>query len=144
MSETASPRAVFERLIGGVTARRWDEIPALYAENTVVAHPFAAPEPTRLEGREQVRKHFASAAGMPLELRADNIVVHETSDPEVIVGEFDYHGRVTTTGRTFTASNIFVLRVRDGQIVSSRDYHNHRVLAEALGTATEPGSASGS
>jgi len=70
---------------------------------------------------------------MPLELRARNITVHQTSDPEVIVAEWDYDGLVTTTGRSFQVSNIQVSRVRNGQIVASRDYHNHLVLAELLG-----------
>jgi len=70
---------------------------------------------------------------MPLELRARNITVHQTSDPEVIVAEWDYDGLVTTTGRSFQVSNIQVSRVRNGQIVASRDFHNHLVLAEVLG-----------
>ena len=59
--------------------------------------------------------------------------VHQTSDPEVAVAEWDYDGLVTTTGRSFQVSNIQVSTVRDGQIVASRDYHNHLVLAEVLG-----------
>jgi hypothetical protein len=43
---------------------------------------------------------------MPLELKARNITVHQTSDPEVIVAEWDYDGLVTTTGRSFQVSNI--------------------------------------
>jgi hypothetical protein len=39
----------------------------------------------------------------------------------------------STTGRSFQVSNIQVSRVRNGQIVASRDYHNHLVLAEVLG-----------
>jgi uncharacterized protein len=70
---------------------------------------------------------------MPMELKARNITVHQTSDPEVIVAEWDYDGLVTTTGRSFQVSNIQVSRVRNGQIVASRDYHNHLVLAEVLG-----------
>lgn len=35
--------------------------------------------------------------------------------------------------RSFQVSNIQVSRVRNGQIVASRDYHNHLVLAEVLG-----------
>jgi len=53
-------------------------------------------------------------------------VLHETRDPEVVIVEYDYDGLVTTTGRSFQVSNIQVSRVRDGQIVISRDYHNHR------------------
>ena len=96
-------------------------------------YPFARPAPTRLDGREAIRRYFAAVARMPLELQARNMTVHETGDPEVTVAEWDYDGLVTTTGRSFQVSNIQVSRIRDGQIVASRDYHNHLVLAEVLG-----------
>jgi ketosteroid isomerase-like protein len=70
---------------------------------------------------------------MPLELQARNVVVRETSDPEVVVAEWDYDGLVTSTNRSFQVANIQVSRVRDGQITASRDYHNHFVLADVLG-----------
>jgi ketosteroid isomerase-like protein len=38
---------------------------------------------------------------------------------------------VTTTGRSFEARCIFVVRVRDGLIVESRDYVDHVALARA-------------
>jgi hypothetical protein len=59
--------------------------------------------------------------------------VHETADPEVIVAEFDYVGHVATTDTTFRVANIQVLRIRDGLIVESRDYHDHLAFAHALG-----------
>jgi ketosteroid isomerase-like protein len=59
-------------------------------------------------------------------------VVHETKDPEVVIAEYDYDGLVTTTGRSFQVANIQVSRIREGQIVASRDYHNHPVLADAV------------
>jgi uncharacterized protein len=105
----------------------------LYAPDALVEYPFALPAPARLDGREAIRRYFAAVARMPLELKARNITVHQTSDPEVIVAEWDYDGMVTTTGRSFQVSNIQVSRVRNGQIVASRDYHNHLVLAEVLG-----------
>jgi ketosteroid isomerase-like protein len=132
-SEPASPREVFERLIDGISHRRWQALHELYAQDALVEYPFALPVPTRLDGREAIRRYFAAVARMPLELQARNITVHQTSDPEVIVGEWDYDGLVVTTGRSFRVSNIQVSRVRDGQIVASRDYHNHLVLAEVLG-----------
>ncbi|HWD44821.1 MAG TPA: nuclear transport factor 2 family protein [Actinomycetota bacterium] len=127
------PRAVFGRLLQGISDGAWSELADLYSERAVVEMPFAPGGPTRLEGREAIRAHFAAAAGGPLELRAGNVVVHETTDPEVIVGEFDYEGRVTTTGRAFRLANVQVLRIRDGQIVSSRDYHDHLAIAAAVG-----------
>jgi ketosteroid isomerase-like protein len=139
-----TPREVFERLIDGVTHRRWDTLPDLYAEDAVVVHPFASP-PEPLIGREALRRHFAAAATMDLEMTARDVVVYETADPEVVIGEFVYEGRVTATGHAFTVPNIFVLRVRDGLIVESRDYADHLSFAAAtdrLGDLT--GSASGS
>lgn len=38
---------------------------------------------------EAVQRYFAAVARMPLEPRARNIVMHETSDPDVIVAEWD-------------------------------------------------------
>jgi uncharacterized protein len=133
MPESASPREVFERLIRGISDRRWQALHQLYAHDTLVEYPFALPAPARLEGREAVQRYFTAVSRMPLKLQARNIVVHETSDPEVIIAEWDYDGLVTTTNRSFQVSNIQVSRIRGGQITVSRDYHNHLVLADVLG-----------
>jgi ketosteroid isomerase-like protein len=130
---STSPRTVVERLIHGISTGAWDRLPELYAPDVVVEQPFGLPRPLRLDGREQVTAHFAAGAHLPLQLTARNLVVHETHDPDVIVAEFDYDGQVTSTGRSFTVANILVLTVRNGQIVRSRDYHNHAVLADVLG-----------
>ena len=132
MSDPASPRQVLESLLRGISDGRWDDLADLYAEDAVVEQPFAPTPPRRLEGREAIRAHFAAAQG-PLRLEASNVVVHDTGDAEVVVAEFDYDGRVATTGRAFRVANIQVLRVRDGRIVSSRDYHDHLALAAAVG-----------
>ncbi len=63
-------------------------------------------------------------------MAARNVVVHQTPDPEVIIAE--YAGRSTETGHEFVVPNIVVLRVRNGHIVESRDYHDHSGLARAL------------
>jgi uncharacterized protein len=68
---------------------------------------------------------------MNLRLVAHDIVVHDTADPEVIVAEFDYD--ITGAEGSVTAANIQVLRVRDGLIRATRDYHDHLALATATG-----------
>ncbi|MEU8125065.1 nuclear transport factor 2 family protein [Spirillospora sp. NPDC049024] len=128
-----TPREVFARLSAGISAGRWDELAALYAEDAVVEQPFALPPaPPRLEGRAEIDRHFRAAARGPLELRARDVVVHETADPEVIVAEFGYDGRVVPPGRAFRVANIQVLRVRDGLIAETRDYHDHPGFARAM------------
>ena len=133
MPESPSPQEVHERLIHGIADRRWQVLHELYTHDTLVEYPLAVPAPERLEGRAAVQRYFAAVARMPLELQARNIVMHVTSDPQVIVAEWDYDGLVTTTNRSFQVSNIQVSRVCNGQIVASRDYHNHLVLADVLG-----------
>jgi ketosteroid isomerase-like protein len=140
-SAAATPRTVFESLIHGITDGAWDTLADLYAEDVVVDQPFGLPAPLHLEGRDQLAAHFAGARQLPLELAARNLVIHETLDPEVVIGEFDYDGRITSTGRTFTVANLIVLRVRDGRIVASRDYHNHAVMNEILGPLLQPAAA---
>ena len=132
-SESANPRRVFEHLVTGITAGRWEELPALYADDAVIEFPFATRTPARLEGRQQIREHFSRAAGLAMQLDVSAVTIHETADPEVIVAEFNYGGTVTTTGRSIVLSNVQVMRVHEGRIVTSRDYHNHSAIADALG-----------
>lgn len=133
MSTPLSPRQVLDRQLQAIAARDWQAMANLYADDAVVELPFNQPAPLRIEGRQQLEARNQAARDLPLELAARNVVVHETTDPEVIVAEFDYDGRVTTTGRTFQVANILVMRIRDGKIVASHDYHNHAAISEALG-----------
>ncbi|MDX6355609.1 MAG: uncharacterized protein QOF98_2512 [Streptomyces sp.] len=134
MAQPRSPREVFVALVNGVAEGRWDELPELYAEQTHVVHPFDPLRGAALRSRDELREHFGPTDGGPqLRRRAANITIHETADPEVIVAEFEYQGTVAETGEAFALPGIFVLRVRDGEIVSSRDYFDHVTAARVRG-----------
>jgi ketosteroid isomerase-like protein len=126
-----TPREVFAKLSAGISSGDWSHLHELYAADAVVEMPFALPSPVRIDGRDGVRRHFAMNGQAGISLRADAVRVHQTSDPEVVIAEFDYDGRAPS-GRAFRVSNIQVLRVREGLIVETRDYHNHAALAEVL------------
>ena len=130
-----TPREVFHALVHGVADRRFDDVVGLYAEQTHVVHPFDPLRAPALRTRDDLRAHFQPAAtGAPKVRRQPaNITVHDTTDPEVIVAEFDYQATVVDTGEPFNYPCIFVVRVRDGQIVASRDYVDHLGSARALG-----------
>jgi uncharacterized protein len=132
MPESTGPREVYERFLRHLAAHDWDALYELYAPDVVVDILFAPPKPVRMTGRDALRAHFAAAEERPIEIRVENLVIHETADPEVIVAEFDYDGRVVASGRTFHVPNIVVARVRDGLIVETRDYHNHLAIVAAL------------
>jgi len=70
-------------------------------------------------------------------MTARDVLVHQTADPEVVIAEFAYHGRALETGRSFVLPCVFIMRVRDGLIVESRDYGDHLGLAYALDRVEE-------
>jgi len=132
-----APRDVFARQLQTIASRSWATLADLYADDAVVELPFNLPSPLRIEGRAQLEARGRAARDVPLELRPDNLVIHETTDPEVIVAEFDYLGRLTTSGRTFRVANVIIARIRDGKIIASRDDHNHALHGEVLGELAE-------
>ncbi len=131
----SSPREVFLRLVHGVCDGPYEDLAGLYAEQTHVTHPFHPLNPPPLRSRSDLQEHFTGPppAGRTLNRRPVDIVVHETADPEVIVAEFAYQGRVVETGEAFTVPCVFVMRIRDGLIVESRDYIDPIASARAWG-----------
>ncbi|MFH9353837.1 nuclear transport factor 2 family protein [Kitasatospora sp. NPDC017646] len=134
MPETLSPREVFTKLLDGIAAGHYRDLAGLYAEDAVVETVFEPVGPRRTQGRAALEERFAQvAACTPVELTPANVVIRETDDPEVIVAEWDYQVHHRPTGKTFESANIQVLRVRDGVIVRSRDFHDHLALIAATG-----------
>lgn len=131
---STSPAAVLRRLIRAIGERRQVELlDDWFAEDVVVEHPFMVPEPIVTAGREQLRERMTRLRALPISMEIDEVVVHETADPEVVVGEFRSRIVSDRTGADATTRNIMVTRVRDGRVVSSRDYHQHAVIDAVAG-----------
>ena len=107
----------------------------LFAPDGVIEAPFAPPgAPSRLAGREAIREYSRHVMASPMRLEDYEVVeLYQTQDPEVVIVEMRAKGTVTTTGRSFTATSIQVLRIRDGQIVLFRDFANPQVVQDVLG-----------
>ncbi|MEC3978851.1 nuclear transport factor 2 family protein [Amycolatopsis sp. H20-H5] len=135
---TNDAREVFDRFLAATVNNRWDELADFYAEDAVIETPFAPTGiPRRSEGREGLRSRFIGAADVRKVLKAENVVVRETADPEVIVAEFDLHSELSTTGRVYSSTYILVITVQDGMIVHSRDYSSSAAAAELMAEITE-------
>jgi ketosteroid isomerase-like protein len=135
-----TPTEVFLKLVHGVCDRRYDELPDLYAEQTDVRHPMSPYGDKPLLSRDALREHFGGAGprvAAVVRFQPANVRIHETRDPEVIVAEFDYAGTVIETGEPFIVPCVFVLRIRDGLIVESRDYIDHVAMSRARGQLDE-------
>lgn len=129
--------SVSRLMLGGLSAAELeaelDAVAALYADDTDVRHPFAPLGDRPLRTRGELRDHFARGGPDPRVERFApvDVVVHETADAEVVIVEFAYAGVIA--GRPFHVPLIFVVRVRAGEIVTSRDYVDHVGMARAFG-----------
>jgi ketosteroid isomerase-like protein len=142
LGTTSDAREVFDKFLAASVNNAWDELADLYAEDAVIELPFApAGVPQRSQGREGFRSRFAGAGEVRKVVKADNVVVHETTDPEVIVAEFDLSSEVSASGKVFSSTYVMVMTVHGGEIVHSRDYSNSaattELIAEIRGLRTE-------
>lgn len=102
-----------------------DALAGLYAVDGVHEFPFAVPGlPGRFTGREEIRAgHRAlwdGGGARVTEIR--DVVVHRSTDPEVLTAEHTVAGTLEPGSRPFRLAGLLVLRVRDGRLVHVRDY----------------------
>ncbi|MER7273425.1 nuclear transport factor 2 family protein [Dactylosporangium sp. NPDC000244] len=131
---TAMSREVVERLLRASRERDTETFVGLFAPDGYIEWPFRpAGVPGRVEGRDQLREFLTMQANGLVEFdEYRNTVIHETIDPQVVIVEYEAHGTVIPTGAPLHQTVIAVLRIRDGLVVSYRDYLNPLVLAEIL------------
>ena len=127
----SSAREVFARFEDYVLGQGDD----VWAPDVVIEQPFAVGGPSRVEGADRFRELTrASRESFPVRFEAmRNVVVHDTTDPNKIIVEYELGGVVTTTGKRASAPFIAVMAVRDGRIVLWREYQNALAIADALG-----------
>jgi ketosteroid isomerase-like protein len=127
-----STHAIWERAHELVKAYDLGRFADMFAADGVLELPFAPHGVPRLEGREAIRRFLvpageaAKGSGRRI-LRYNNVIVHETTDPDVIVVEFDLHG-ASDAGGPYQYAYIQVMRVRDDEIALLRDYIDPRVF----------------
>lgn len=137
---TATAREIVEQVLHASLKMDTDAFVRLLAPNCHLEWPYR-PEgvPAALEGRDQIREFLTTQAnGLVRFDEYRNIVIHETTDPEVVIVEYDVDGTVIPTGAPLHQRIIAVLTIRDGLVVSYRDYLNPLVLAETLASVVSP------
>jgi uncharacterized protein len=129
------PREAFERfrdrLLGDDPAGL---DPSLLADDCVVEAPFAPPgAPRRIEGRDAftawAAPRRAALAGRVRFTAVRDVAVHETTDPEVAVIEYEVEGVRESDGLRAAAPFAVVVRVRDGRIALWREYQDPAAMA---------------
>ncbi|GAB3083092.1 nuclear transport factor 2 family protein [Micromonospora schwarzwaldensis] len=132
-------REVVERVLRAGREQDVETFVGLMAPDGYLEWPFRpAGVPGRVQGRPAIRRHLTGTAGSLITVHEHrDLVRHETTDPEVVIVEYEAHGTVVATGAPFTQTVIAVFRVRAGLIVSYRDYVNPLPLMAALAGATD-------
>ncbi|MEE6259192.1 nuclear transport factor 2 family protein [Plantactinospora sonchi] len=133
-----APRDVFAEMRQRWLANDVTFEPDQLADEAVLEMPMAAPgRPTRVQGRAQILD-FTRAGRAALPIRFDdcrNVIVHQTTDPEVIVVEYELVATVPATGVTASAPFVGVLRARGGKLLHWREYQPTYTIMQALGPA---------
>jgi len=137
-SPVPTAREVVDTLLRSITTS-FDQLAELYAPDVLIEMPFAPPlYPARRQAsREDLRAQLKSGAAERTYTSVQNVTVHETTDPEVVIAEYELHGNVLADGREFLLPMLMIITVRDGLIVSSRDYNHPIASAQALGRVPE-------
>lgn len=94
-------------------------------EHAVMEFPYALPDvPDRLDGRDAVARHLEGLGDLIAFDRMGEPTVHPTTDPAVVIIEFEGFGRGVATGAPYDQRYISVIRTENGRIVLYRDYWN--------------------
>ncbi|WP_433272334.1 nuclear transport factor 2 family protein [Actinosynnema sp. CS-041913] len=125
---------LFHQSLSLLLAKDMTGYAGLWAADGIFEFPFApAGYPARLTGRAAIEEYLR---GYPDLLDVREITartVHRTTDPDVVVAEFEAAGRVVATDRPYRMRYAAVLTARDGEIASYRDYWSPLAAAEVLG-----------
>lgn len=136
MPSTESPRVVWERALRCMESFDVEGYASCFAADGVQCFPFAPSfMPTKLVGRNQIRQQLSAYRAKSKESGRRTVAivttaVHEMADCEGLIAEFEVHG--IENGAAFVIPYVHVVRVRDGQIVSLRDYFDSLALAERI------------
>jgi ketosteroid isomerase-like protein len=110
----------------------------LWATDGILEFPFAsAGYPRRLDGRDSVREYLRDYNDHVVPQTVVSPTVHDTTDRDVVIVEFDVEGIAARSGRPYSMPYIAVITARDGEIAHYRDYWSPLAAAEALGGLDE-------
>lgn len=123
-SPDRSPRETAELLLRTVVEGPREALADLYAPDVVIENVWAPGGPDRVEGREVLRARMAGTGGLWDFESVDDVHLHESADPQVVILEYRVRGRIKADAVEFSLGFVSVLRIVDGLIAHARDYSN--------------------
>lgn len=125
--------AMLRTALGKRVSPKGDSFMDLVADDIVMEFPFSwAGLPAQLNGSAEIAQHLEGLSGLITLDRMGEPLVHETTDPELVIVEVDGAGRGVTTGEPYEQRYICVIRTRNGRIVHYKDYWNPLAILRTL------------
>jgi ketosteroid isomerase-like protein len=88
--------------------------------------------PRTLSGRDALMALYAGYGDNIVLHGADELVVHRSQDPRVVIIEYEVHGKVVATGASYDNRFISVVTIENRKIVRWRDYMDSLTARTAL------------
>ena len=106
---------------------------SLLDDHFVIEFPFAPQgRPNRVEGKAALYTYMEGLNDIEF-LSILQQQIHLTLDPDIIIVEITWKGRVLSTARPFNGKYVWIMRMKDGKLIHQRDYWSPLVLLEARG-----------
>jgi uncharacterized protein len=131
-------RSLFAESLRLLLAKDMTGYAGLWAVDGVMEFPFApANYPARLEGRVAIEDYLRGYPDLLDVREITEQTIRQTTDPDVVIVEFEAAGQVVATGQPYRMRYAAVVTALDGEIVSYRDYWSPLAAAELLGGLDE-------
>ena len=88
--------------------------------------------PETVRGRDALMALYAGYGNNIVLHGADELVVHRSQDPRVVIIEYDVHGKIVATGSSYDNRFISVVTIEGRKIVQWRDYMDSLAAMTAL------------
>jgi uncharacterized protein len=103
------------------------------ADDAVFEYRYTFPGyPQEIVGREALMSLYAGYGNNILLHDADELVVHRSQDPRVVILEYEVHGKIIGTGASYDNRFISVVTIGERKIVHWRDYMDSLAAMTAL------------
>jgi ketosteroid isomerase-like protein len=136
----ATSREKVEQLLHASLHADADGFVRLMAPDGCIEWPFRPPgAPARVRGRAEIHRFLTGTASAVVRFAEyRDVVLHETTDPDVVVVEYAAHGTAVATGAPFRQTVVAVIRFEDGLITTYRDYLDPLPLMALLNRSSGP------
>jgi uncharacterized protein len=129
----AAARRTFENHLEFLSSGRIDEWVELFTDDGVLEFPYGPKGfPEKVSGKAALKEYMQNFP-KHFKVTFPNLKFHDTSDPSLVIAQFESDGKSLATGRPYMQKYISVVETRDGRISRYVDFWNPLVAMESIG-----------